>query len=202
MMFIKAIGLRSYLIYTILGAIAWFGFLLSGVHATIAGVLIGLMTPYNFPTKKRSTSTYSPLDDLVNKLHSWVSYGIMPIFALANAGINILGTNLSQIIQNLIHQGVVLGLVIGKPTGIILFSALAVALGLAKLPSGLHWKNIVAIGFIAGIGFTMALFISSLALSPEQEIYSKTGIVLGSLISAILGSSFLAISLSKEGRNR
>lgn len=198
MMLIKAMGVKSYVAYIIFGSIAWLGVLLSGVHATIAGVVIGLITPLTYPSGNGSNKTYSPLDYLVNKLHPWVSYGIMPIFALANSGINITGADLSQLIQNPIHQGVAIGLVIGKPIGIFLFSALAVAFGLAKLPSGLQWKNVVAVGFIAGIGFTMALFISSLALSPEQELYSKTGIVLGSLTSAILGTILLAASLYKR----
>lgn len=196
MILIKEMGVKSYWAYIILGSIAWLGVLLSGVHATITGVVIGLITPLVYSTNKGSIKTYSPLEDLVKKLHPWVSYGIMPIFALANAGINILNNDLSQLIQNPIHHGVALGLIIGKPTGIILFSALAVTFGLAKLTSGLNWKHIVATGFLAGIGFTMALFISSLALKPDQEIYSKTGIVLGSMVSAILGSLFLAASLS------
>lgn len=198
MILIKIMGVRSYIIYIVFGTIAWIGVLLSGVHATIAGVVIGLITPLYFPTQRGSTKEYSPLDYLVKKLHPWVSYGIMPIFALANAGINILGTDASELIHHPIHQGVVMGLVFGKPAGIILFSAIAVAFGLAKLPPGLNWKHIIAIGLLAGIGFTMALFISGLALNPEQEIYSKTGIVLGSMISAILGSLFLAISLHKR----
>jgi NhaA family Na+:H+ antiporter len=125
MILIKAMGVRSYLAYIIFGSIAWLGVLLSGVHATIAGVVIGLITPLTYPSRNGSNKTYSPLDYLVNKLHPWVSYGIMPIFALANSGINITGADLSQLIQNPIHQGVAIGLVIGKPIGIILFSALA-----------------------------------------------------------------------------
>lgn len=204
MVLVKEMGVKSYLVYIILGSIAWLGVLLSGVHATIAGVIIGLITPLTYQINKGSSKTYSPLEDLVKKLHPWVSYGIMPIFALANAGINILGTDITQLIQNPIHQGVALGLILGKPAGIILFSMLAVAFGLAKLTADLNWKHIVAIGFLAGIGFTMALFISSLALQPDQEIYSKTGIVLGSIVSAILGSLFLAASISnvKTSRNR
>lgn len=201
MVLIKEMGIKSYLAYIIIGSIAWFGILLSGVHATIAGVVIGLITPLTYQVNKGANKTYSPLEDLVKYLHPWVSYGIMPIFALANAGINITGTDISLLIQNPIHQGVALGLVFGKPAGIILFSALAVAFGLAKLTSGLKWKHVIATGFLAGIGFTMALFISSLALLPEQEIYSKTGIVLGSLVSAILGAIFLAASLYERDRS-
>lgn len=194
MALIKSAGVRSYWIYTSLGAVAWLGVLLSGVHATIAGVVIGLLTPLNFPREKNSLTTYSPLNDLVHALHPWVSYGIMPIFALANAGITITGTELTELVRNPIHQGVAFGLILGKPAGIIFFSVLAAKTGLAKLPANLNWKNIIAVGLLAGIGFTMSIFISNLALSPEQEIYSKTGIVAGSLVSALLGGLFIALT--------
>jgi NhaA family Na+:H+ antiporter len=198
MALVKAVGIRSYWIYTLLGATAWLGVLLSGVHATIAGVVIGLLTPLTFPREKDSLTTYSPLNDLVHALHPWVSYGIMPVFALANAGITLTGTELSELIINPIHRGVAIGLVFGKPAGIIFFSLLAEKTGLAKLPSDLNWKNIIAVGLLAGIGFTMSIFISNLALSSEQEIYSKTGIVAGSLASALLGSIFLALTTKKK----
>lgn len=198
MALIRFMGVRNYFIYILIGFIAWYGVLISGIHATIAGVVIGLMTPLTYPINKGSDKTFSPLEDLVKKLHPYVSYGIMPLFALANSGITIVGADFSELIHNPIHQGVALGLIFGKPIGIILFSFLAVVIGLAKLPPGLKWKYVGAIGFLGGIGFTMALFVSSLALSPDQEIYSKTGIILGSIGSAIIGSIILAISLRES----
>lgn len=194
MLFIRNFGIRSYSVYLILGVATWLGVLFSGVHATVAGVIIGILTPLSFPRAKGSPAEYSPLDELVHRLHPWVSFAIMPIFALANAGLSIRELDLSQIIYSPIFQGVTLGLIIGKPMGIVLFSAVAVLLGLAELPSGLRWKHIVGVSFLGGIGFTMALFISNLALMPEQEVYSKVGILGGSLIAAVFGGILLLIA--------
>lgn len=188
----------SYLYYFIFGIAAWFGFLYSGVHATIAGVIIGLLTPLQFEYGKRLITTYSPLDNLVHRLHPLVSFVIMPIFALANAGIGLKGIEFSELLENSIHQGVALGLLVGKPLGIFIFAFLAIRLGLSSLPKGLRWGHIVGTGFLGGIGFTMALFISSLALFESQEVYSKTGILLGSMGSAIIGIAILTYTFSKD----
>ncbi len=201
MALIKTAGVRSYLMYVVLGVIAWGAVLVSGIHATIAGVAIGLLTPLNYPTETGAETTYSPLDDLVHFLHPWVSYFIMPIFALANAGISLKGAELSNLITNPIHQGVALGLVIGKPLGIIIACFLAIKSGVASIPSELNWKHIVGVGFLAGIGFTMSIFISSLALSSEQEIYSKTGIILGSIISAVLGAVLIQLAIRRSKKD-
>ncbi len=200
MALIKAAGVRSYLMYIVLGIIAWGAVLVSGIHATIAGVAIGLLTPLHYPTETGSETTYSPLDDLVHFLHPWVSYFIMPVFALANAGISLKGAELSVLVTNSIHQGVVLGLVMGKPLGVLLACFIAVKTRIASIPAELSWKHIVGVGFLAGIGFTMSIFISSLALSPEQEIYSKTGIIIGSIISAILGAILIQLTTRKNQR--
>lgn len=179
---------RSYLLYILWGLITWFGFLYSGVHATIAGVIIGLLTPYSFTYKKNKVSiTYSPIDDLIQFLHPWVSFGVMPLFALANTGITLDGVPLSEILKSTIADGVVLGLVFGKPIGIMLFSWLAVATGLAKIPSDLKWKHISGVSCLAGIGFTMSIFISNLALPVDKVLYAKVGIIIASVISGILG---------------
>lgn len=199
MWFMRRMGVKSYLAYTAWGAVAWFGVLFSGVHATVAGVLIGLLTPLTYKVSRQALTTYSPLDTLVHWLHPWVSFGIMPIFALANAGITLRGIEISELIQNPIHQGVALGLVLGKPVGIFLFSKVAVLLRWGSLPSGISWSHILGAGFLGGIGFTMALFISNLALATEFEIYSKTGIIFGSVLSGILGSLVLAVALKKNG---
>lgn len=190
--------IKSYMYYFILGVTAWFGFLYSGVHATIAGVIMGLLTPLQFEYGKNLISTYSPLEDLIHKLHPWVSFVIMPIFALANAGIALGNIDFFELIGNPIHQGVALGLLIGKPFGIFIFAFLAVNLKISSLPKGLRWEHIIGTGFLGGIGFTMALFISSLALSTSQELYSKTGIVLGSIVAAILGAAVLKFAFSRD----
>lgn len=185
-------GIKSYAAYVPFGVLAWFGVLYSGVHATVAGVLIGFLTPLSFKVSKDSAQTYSPLDNLVHYLHPWVSFGIMPVFALANAGIDLRGLNLSELIAHPIHQGVALGLFLGKPLGIIIFSGLFVLVGWGQLPKGLSWSHILGMGFLAGIGFTMSLFISSLALPVDLETYSKAGIIFGSLLSALVGAVILS----------
>lgn len=197
MWFMRRVGIRSYLAYTAWGVGAWAGVLFSGVHATVAGVLIGLLTPLTYKVSRESLTTYSPLDTLVHWLHPWVSFGIMPVFALANAGIAMGGIEITELIGHPVHQGVGLGLLLGKPAGILLFSYIAVLLGLASLPSGISWRHILGTGFLGGIGFTMALFISNLALPAQLEIYSKTGIIFGSILSGILGSLILLLTLRK-----
>lgn len=179
--------ISAFFYYLALGIAVWLGVLLSGIHATIAGVLLGFLTPNLF---ERDGKSYSPLQDLVHILHPWVSYLIMPIFALANAGVVLSGLGV-ELVQHSIHQGVAIGLFLGKPVGIFVFSFISVKLGLAQLPNGVRWGHILAVGFLGGIGFTMALFISSLALYPDQEIFSKTGILLGSMAAALSGSAIL-----------
>lgn len=196
----RRMGVKSYLAYVFVGAITWFGVLFSGVHATVAGVIVGLLTPLTFKISKHSVTTYSPLDKLVHWLHPWVGFGIMPVFALANAGITLKGIQISEIINNPVHQGVALGLLVGKPVGIFIFSRISVLLGLGAVPSGISWSHILGAGFLGGIGFTMALFISNLALPPEFEVFSKTGIIFGSIGSAVLGSVILILAFRK-GRN-
>jgi NhaA family Na+:H+ antiporter len=194
----KHFGLRSYFIYLVLGVAAWAGTLYSGVHATVAGVLLGLMTPYLIPADSKSLNSYSPLDDLIHKLHPWVSFGVMPIFALANAGISLQGADFGEIASDPIFSGVWMGLLFGKPIGILLFSFFATVLGLATLPEGLRWRQVVGVSLLAGIGFTMALFISGLSLDPQHAVYVKTGILAGSLSSGVIGFIWLNFAIRKH----
>lgn len=188
----KYLKITSYWFYVIAGLVVWIGFLYSGVHATIAGVIMGLLTPITFQGRK--SKTY-PLDDLIHKLHPWVSYGIMPVFAFSNSGLNLLNINILDVVKHSIHQGVFLGLTVGKPLGIFIFSYLFCKLKLASLPHGLRWNHIIAVGSVAGIGFTMSLFISGLALPQDLEVYSKSAIVLASVASGLIGSILLKITL-------
>jgi Na+:H+ antiporter, NhaA family len=188
---LKKAGIRSYLPYIALGVGVWYCVLRSGVHATVAGVLLGFLTPLEFRQDK-------PLEDLVHRIHPWMSFFIMPIFALANAGVSLDGADLRVLAANTIFQGVGLGLLIGKPIGIVAFAWLAVKMKIAQLPRGIDWGDMLGVGFLGGIGFTMALFVSSLALYPEQEIFSKTGILLGSLAATVAGCLTLIIAFRKE----
>lgn len=188
---LKYSGVRSYLAYVFVGVFVWAGFLYSGVHATIAGVLLGLLTPTHFPADKKGEETYSPLDELLHYTHPWVSFAIMPIFAFANAGINLTGVDIVAVLASPITLGIIFGLLVGKPVGVFILSYVAVKFAGVKLPKGMNFANIVGVGFLAGIGFTMSLFISGLALPSELEVYSKTGIVVGSVISGLIGALIL-----------
>lgn len=191
---LKKAGIRSYIPYVAAGVAVWYCVLRSGVHATVAGVLLGFLTPLEFRQDK-------PLEDLVHKIHPWMSFLIMPVFALANAGVSLGGAAFGELAGNSIFQGVGLGLLIGKPVGIVCLSWLAVKMKIAQLPRGIDWGDMLGVGFLGGIGFTMALFVSSLALYPEQEIYSKTGILFGSLLAILAGCITLMIAFRKERVN-
>jgi Na+:H+ antiporter, NhaA family len=193
----KKLYIKSYLLFIFFGIITWLGFLNSGVHATIAGVLVGLLTPLSFPVEKNSLANYSPLEDLIDQLHPWVSFGIMPIFALANAGIVLSSVEFSAIPVNTVAQGVFFGLLLGKPLGIVLVSFIAVALGLASLPDDLNWKHVTGASLLGGIGFTMSIFISGLSISGDQIVFAKIAILSASIFSALLGFVVLFLLFRK-----
>ncbi len=190
---LQKLKVKSYIPYIIMGLGIWTAFLVSGVHATIAGVLIGLLTPLKFPNSKSPDGTFSPLNEWVGFLHPVCQFFIMPIFAFFNSGVFLGDIHFQELVSHPVHQGVGLGLVLGKPVGIALVCFLFVATGLSVLPKEVRWSQLFGVGILAGIGFTMSLFISSLALTPELEIYSKTGILLGSTIAAIIGFLFLRL---------
>jgi Na+:H+ antiporter, NhaA family len=146
---------------------------------------------------RAARETLSPLERLETVLHPWVSFFIMPLFALANAGVPV---ELSAVRQS-VATAVMIGLVIGKPVGIVLLSWLAVRLRLAKLPNGISWSIMAAGGVLAGIGFTMSLFLASLALQSELLAAAKIGILAGSAISATLGMALLFGWLPKPVRS-
>jgi NhaA family Na+:H+ antiporter len=215
------IGVRSVPIYVVLGASIWLAFLKSGVHPTVAGVLLGLLTPASAWVEGRTllevlagvlervrnggaraphhepkllgqlTSTVresvSPLERLETGLHPWVAFGIMPLFALANAGVRLQPAALADPLAG----AVAVGLVLGKPLGIVLFSWIAVRCGLARLPDRVNWRILTGAGCLAGIGFTMSLFIAALALQGPLLDAGKIGTLAGSTVSAILGSALL-----------
>ena len=185
---------KNYLIYVGIGAIAWYGILSSGVHATIAGVILGMITPYSFPVNKAG-DTFSPVDNLIHYLHPVVGFFIMPVFALSNAGVNLGETNLAEIFANDVSLGIILGLVFGKPIGIFIFSFIPVKLGFSKLPDQINWTGLLSLSCLAGIGFTMSIFISNLSLSTGDIVFAKVGIIVASLISASLGVIALSIKL-------
>ena len=166
--------------YLLGGALMWFLMLKSGVHATIAGVLLAFAIPYS----AREDDEDSPSHRLEHALHKPVAFLILPIFALANTGI-LIGTGWAQDLLSANSLGIFLGLLVGKPIGIVLFSFAAVALGVCRLPLDLAWRHVLGAGLLGGIGFTMSIFITNLAFTGQAEIINASKI-------AILGASFTA----------
>jgi NhaA family Na+:H+ antiporter len=208
-----------------LGLVVWFATLESGVHATIAGVALGLLTPARpfQPPAAVSASAYevadatsdepddpdadahewrrlawlsreaiSPLARIEHALHPWTSYVVLPLFALANAGIALDRDAIDAAVDAPVTLAVVVGLVVGKTAGLLLGTVLATRLGLAQLPAGVGWRHVTGVGALAGIGFTVSLFIASLAYDdPALQAAAKVGILVGSAIAFALGMAVL-----------
>ncbi len=227
------LGIRTPVVYAIIGACLWLMLLKSGVHATIGGVLLALTIPARVRIRGSRFTTFAresidnfeaagggadeilsnperqsvvhalevacadvltPLNRLEYGLHGWVAFAIMPIFALANAGLS-LGAGFGDAVGSGLGIGVVLGLVIGKPLGITLFTAIAVKSGIGELPKATNWVQLVAAGFLAGIGFTMSLFITNLAFRDSGMLQlAKAGILAGSFVAALIGLILLRVA--------
>ncbi|MGF1685581.1 Na+/H+ antiporter NhaA [Photobacterium japonica] len=184
--------------YLIVGAILWVSVLKSGVHATLAGVVLGFAIPLSGKDGGHSDEE-SPLKHLEHVLHPYVAFFILPVFAFANAGISLDGVSMEGLTA-MLPLGIALGLLIGKPLGIFTFSYVAVKAGVAKMPEGINFKHVFAVSVLCGIGFTMSIFISSLAFvgAPEDfSTYSRLGILLGSTVSAVVGYVLLSRTLPK-----
>ncbi len=238
-------GVRRHLPYWLVGALLWYFTLLSGVHATVAGVLLAftipvrplrtaqqfdarvsqllgafrshvddprtpsdVLTSHDMATiaaslERDAQAVQSPLHRTELGLSAPVAFLILPVFALANAGIDFRGTDLLASLAHPITLGITLGLVLGKFIGIGGFSWLAVRLGWARLPPGVTWPHLLGAAWLGGIGFTMSLFISQLAfVDPAQLELAKIGILLGSLIAALVGLSWLLVCTSKPNQSR
>lgn len=187
--------------YLVLGVVLWVCVLKSGVHATLAGVVTGLMIPHI--DRARSGDELrapSPLETLEHALHPWVAYAILPLFAFANAGLVLHGMRLDDMLTPL-PLGVVVGLVVGKPIGIVGAALLMRALGLARFPDGMGMRAMLGLGLMCGIGFTMSLFIASLAYQdPQQYEEAVLGVLLASLVSAIAGYLWLRSCLPARAK--
>ncbi|MFV7462962.1 Na+/H+ antiporter NhaA [Pseudomonas shirazica] len=222
---LQKIGIGSAYAYVIPGAITWIGMLMTGAHPTLAGVVLGMMTPVvAMPMRERpldaiakfsseligrakapekdSSELIDPLKQLrlaqrellppvvrvQSALHPWVAYAIMPLFALANAGVNLGGIDLSSDAPHWVMLGIGIALVAGKPLGVLSVSWVMVRLGWCSLPAGVTWSGITLIGLLAGIGFTMSIFIATLAFADASLLgAAKVGVLSGSVISAVLG---------------
>ncbi len=220
---LQQLGIGSAFAYVLPGAIVWIGLLMTGAHPTLAGVVLGMLTPVlPLPTRERPMDMVEraaqklrdredvkdahhlaiplrqlrlaqrellpPVVRVQTALHPWVAFGIMPLFALANAGVSIGGIDLSAPGPQWVMAGVALTLVLGKPLGVVGVSWLMVRLGVCRLPPGVTWGGIVLIGLLAGVGFTMSIFIAMLAFDSEALLgAAKLGVLVGSLVAALAG---------------
>jgi NhaA family Na+:H+ antiporter len=189
---LNRLKVNSFFPYIIGGILMWYFMLNSGVHATITGVLLAFVIPFGDGNKKNISYK------LQHILHKPVAFIILPIFALANTCI-VLNSNWYEGLSHSNSIGIILGLIIGKPLGIWLFSYFGVLIGIGVLPKGLQWKNIFGAGILGGIGFTMSIFISLLAFNNnEDSINSKIAILIASTIAAIVGFIYLKFNLKRD----
>lgn len=182
--------------YLIVGVVLWVCVLKSGVHATLAGVAIALAIPLRGTTAGDS----SPLKTLEHSLHPWVAFGILPLFAFANAGVSLAGLRWQDLLEP-VPLGIALGLFVGKQLGVFAFVAAAVLCGISKLPDNTNWRHLYGMSLLCGVGFTMSLFISSLAFDqggPDAIVTDRLGILAGSLVSGIAGYFWLKLTLPAE----
>ncbi|HUD42370.1 MAG TPA: Na+/H+ antiporter NhaA [Dokdonella sp.] len=192
---LRALGAASAWAYVLPGAVVWVGLLRLGVHPTLSGVVLGLMTPV-LPMPRRpgaANDPPTPFDEapctrVQHALHPWVAYGVMPLFALANAGVSLGGVDVGAPAAHAVLLGVLLGLVVGKPIGIVAISWLAIRFGGGRLPPGVSWGGLWLIGLLAGIGFTMSIFVAMLAFDDAALLAAaKLGVLLASVIAACVG---------------
>ncbi len=184
------VGVRRIAPYIIVGLVMWVCVLKSGVHATLAGVVIALTIPLRVP----DTEKPAPLLRLEHELHPWVAFFVMPVFAFANAGVSLTGLSFADLLAP-IPLGIALGLFFGKQLGVFGFAWLAARAGICRLPEGTNWLQIYGISLLAGIGFTMSLFIGTLAFAdPEHAAAVRLGVLSGSILSALAGYTVLRIA--------
>jgi NhaA family Na+:H+ antiporter len=186
--------------YFFVGLVLWVAVLKSGIHATLAGVVLALF----IPMRTGGPGAPSPLRQLEHDLHPVVAFGILPAFAFANAGVSIHGLAPGALLEG-VPLGIAAGLLVGKPLGVTAMSAAAVGLGLARLPEGATWSALVGVSVLCGVGFTMSLFIANLAFAqaaPELAVKAVLGVLAGSAVSAVAGLALVALALpGQAGRD-
>ena len=190
---LNRLGVQSLAAYLIVGLFIWLFVLKSGVHATLAGIVVAAFIPL------KSCDDHSPARHLEHILHPWVAFGVLPVFAFANAGVSFAGVS-SDAVYGTVSMGIALGLFFGKQIGVFGVTALVVGLGLAKKPEGSSWAMLYGIALICGVGFTMSLFIGSLAFEHggfAQATALRIGVIVGSVVSGFCGWLVLHLSLPK-----
>ncbi|HEC12852.1 MAG TPA: Na+/H+ antiporter NhaA [Acidiferrobacteraceae bacterium] len=186
-------GVSKKAAYFIIGTILWISVLKSGVHATLAGVALAFTIPLN--AKDENKQLISPLKEIEHNLHFWVAFFILPLFAFVNAGVNFTEISFSQM-SGSVPLGIMLGLFIGKQVGVFGFSWIAIKLKIAKLPKCSNWLHLYGVSVLTGIGFTMSLFIASLAFEDDSvfQYTDKLAILIGSFLSGVVGYFILKLA--------
>jgi len=185
--------------YVLVGVVMWVAVLKSGVHATLAGVILAMF----IPMRSKDEPERSPLRELEHDLHTVIAFGVLPLFAFVNAGISFAGMSFSDLLHP-VSLGVASGLFVGKQLGVFLLCLVAIRLGIAKLPEGASWGSLYGVAILSGVGFTMSLFIDTLAFQnlPADTVFdfdARLGILLGSLASGVLGYIVLDRTLPRAG---
>lgn len=193
-------GVSKKAFYFIVGTVLWVSVLKSGVHATLAGVALAFTIPLN--ARDAKGIAFSPLKQIEHDLHFWVAFFILPLFAFVNAGVDMTQISMDQM-SGPVPMGIMLGLFVGKQLGVFGFSWVAIKMGLAKLPDGSNWRQLYGVSVLTGIGFTMSLFITSLAFTDPTlfEYTDKLAILIGSFASGILGYLLLKTGKTPQGNS-
>ena len=193
LLILNKLNIKKFLPYLILGLILWFFTHESGIHATISGVLLATVIPH-----RKKEKDFSLLTKIEHKISPYVAFGIMPLFALANAGVSLNGVNLNSLLSP-VPLGILLGLFVGKQIGVFLFSIVSIKLKIAQMPNNSNWVSFYGVGILTGIGFTMSLFIGNLAFADNVQYMDgvKIGVLAGSLLSTLVGY-FLLLMTSKK----
>jgi len=198
---LNRLGVTRPAAYILVAVPLWVAVLKSGVHATLAGVVVAMFIPLRAPAADGSPeATESPLRHLEHTLHPWVAFGVLPIFAFANAGVPVLGLSVADMTHP-VPLGIATGLFLGKQAGILALSWIAVRFGLASTPEGVGWGQLYGAALVCGIGFTMSLFIASLAFEPGAAApagLDRLGILVGSFVSGLAGYAVLRLALGRR----
>ena len=193
LLILNKLNIKKFLPYLIIGLILWFFTHESGIHATISGVLLATVIPH-----RKKEKDFSLLTKIEHKISPYVAFGIMPLFALANAGVSLNGVNFNSLLLP-VPLGILLGLFVGKQIGVFLFSIVSIKLKIAQMPNNSNWVSLYGVGILTGIGFTMSLFVGNLAFADNTQYMDgvKIGVLAGSLSSTLVGY-FLLLMTSKK----
>ena len=190
---INKFNIKKFLPFLVVGIFLWDFTHNSGIHATIAGVLLAITIPH-----RKNEKDFSLLIKIEHAISPYVAFGIMPLFAFANAGVSLEGLSLSSLL-NKVPLGIVLGLFVGKQLGVFVFSYISIKLKLAQMPNNSNWLNLYGVGILTGIGFTMSLFVGNLAFVENMQYMDgvKIGVLTGSLLSTIFGYFLILLTPNK-----